>query len=203
MQSGMQFFPKAPFSHVQAISIMGFLFDLFTFITGLLGAILLLRAWLWTLAISPRDPLVAVLWKFTDWLVNPVAYVVKPRGNWEWSCLVSALLVALVQVLVTREALGFPMTALGFAVAPFALVLRWTINLLIWGLIIYVVAGFLGQRYIGYQSMIATLIDPFLRPVRRVLPRFGRWDLSPALLFIFLCILLRLLTPLSMGLLML
>ena len=53
---------------------MGFLFDLFTFITGLLGAILLLRAWLWTLAISPRDPLVAVLWKFTDWLVNPVAY---------------------------------------------------------------------------------------------------------------------------------
>lgn len=182
---------------------MGFLFDLFTFITGLLGAILLLRAWLWTLAISPRDPLVAVLWKFTDWLVNPVAYVIKPRGNWEWSCLASALLVALVEVLVTRQALGFPMTALGFAVAPFALVLRWAMNLLIWGLIIDVIASFMGPRYIGYQSMIATLVDPFLRPVRRVAPRLGRWDLSPAILFIVLCLLLRLITPLSMGLLML
>ena len=60
-----------------------------------------------------------------------------------------------------------------------------------------------GPRYIGYQSMIATLVDPFLRPVRRVVPRLGRWDLSPAILFIVLCLLLRLITPLSMGLLML
>ena len=182
---------------------MGLLFDLFTFATGLLGAVLLLRAWLWTLAISPRDPLVAVLWKLSDWLVNPVAYVVKPRGNWEWSCLLAALLVALVQVLVSREAIGFPATPLGFAVAPFALVLRWAINLLIWGLILYVIAGFLGVRHYGYRAMISTLVDPFLRPVRRILPRIAGWDFSPGLLFVLLCIVLRLLTPASMGLLML
>lgn len=101
---------------------MGFFYDLFSFFTGFLGAILLLRAWLWSLAISPRDPLVSVIWRLTDWLVNPVAYVIKPRGNWEWTCLISALLVAVVQVLIGREVIGFPATAMGFALAPFALV---------------------------------------------------------------------------------
>ena len=178
---------------------MGFFYDLFSFFTGFLGAILLVRAWLWSLAISPRDPLVSVIWRLTDWLVNTVAYVVKPRGNWEWTCLASALLVALVQVLVGREVIGFPATAMGFALAPFALVLRWAINLLIWGLILYVIAGFFGPRYIGYQSMLSTLVDPFLRPIRRVLPRIAGLDFSPALLFLILCVLLRLVTPASMG----
>ena len=111
----------------------------------------------------------------------------------------SALLVALVQVLVGREVIGFPATAMGFALAPFALVLRWAINLLIWGLILYVIAGFFGPRYIGYQSMLSTLVDPFLRPIRRVLPRIAGLDFSPALLFLILCVLLRLVTPASMG----
>ena len=178
---------------------MGFFYDLFSFFTGFLGAILLLRAWLWSLAISPRDPLVSVIWRLTDWFVNPVAYVIKPRGNWEWTCLISALLVAVVQVLIGREVIGFPATAMGFALAPFALVLRWAVNLLIWGLILYVIAGFFGPRYIGYQSMLSTLVDPFLRPIRRFLPRIAGMDFSAALLFLILCVLLRLITPASMG----
>ena len=90
--------------------------------------------------------------------------------------------------------------ALCFGVlAPFALVLRWAVNLLIWGLILYVIAGFFGPRYIGYQSMLSTLVDPFLRPIRRVLPRIAGLDFSPALLFLILCVLLRLVTPASMG----
>ncbi len=178
---------------------MGLLYDLFSLATGFLGATLLLRAWFWTLAISPRDPVVNIFCKISDWLVNPVAYVVKPRGNWEWSCLVSALLVALVQVLVTREVIGFPATAAGFAIAPFALVLRWAINLVLWGIVLYVIAGFLGARYTTHRAFLATLVDPFLRPVRRIVPRIAGWDLSPGLVFVFLCLLLRFITPASMG----
>lgn len=182
---------------------MNFLFDVFGLITALLGSVLLLRAYLWALAIGPRDPLVAFAWKFTDWLVNPVAYLVKPRGNFEWSCLAAALIVALVQVLVAREVMGFPVTALSFALAPFAMLLRWAINLVIWGVIIYAVMSFMGTRYLGYQSMLATLVDPFLRPFRRFIPRIGRFDISPIILFLLLNLALRWVVPASMGLTML
>lgn len=178
---------------------MHFLYEIFGFFTSLLGSLLLLRAYLWSLAISPRDPLVAFAWKFTDWLVNPVAYIVKPRGNVEWSCLAAALLVAVVQVLLGREVVGFPASAVGFAVAPFAMVVRWGINLVIWGVIIYAVMSFLGSRYLGYRSMMATLIDPFLRPFRRFIPRIGNFDITPIVLFILLSIVLRFVVPLSMG----
>ncbi len=178
---------------------MNFLFDVFGLITALLGSLLLLRAYLWSLAISPRDPMVAFAWKLTDWLVNPVAYIVKPRGNYEWSCLAAALIVAIVQVLVAREVTGFPATAVSFALAPFAMVLRWAINLLIWGVIIYAIMSFMGSRYLGYQSMLATLVDPFLRPFRRFIPRIGQFDISPIILFLLLNLILRWVVPASMG----
>lgn len=179
---------------------MNFLFDVFGLVTALLGSLLLLRAYLWTLAISPRDPMVAFAWKFTDWLVNPVAYLIKPRGNVEWSCLASALVVAVVHVLVAREVTGFPVTPISFALAPVALILRWAINLLIWGVIIYAIMSFMGSRYLGYQSMLATLVDPFLRPFRRFIPRIGRFDISPIVLFLLLNLILRWVVPASMGL---
>lgn len=182
---------------------MNFLHELFGLVTALLGSVLLLRAYLWSLAISPRDPMMAFAWKLTDWLVNPVAYIVKPRGNIEWSCLAATLLVAVVQVLVGRELTGFPATPLSFALAPFALMLRWAINLLIWGVIIYAVMSFMGSRYLGYQSMLATLVDPFLRPFRRLIPRIGQFDISPIVLFLLLNVILQFVVPISMGLTML
>ncbi len=176
------------------------LYSLFSLITGLLGSLLLLRAYLWSLAISPRDPLVAFAWKLTDWLVNPVAYIVKPRGNWDWSTLASTFLVAVVEVIVMREVTGYPMTPLAYAVAPFAMVARWAIDLLIWGLIIYCVFSFIqSARYSGNMALLHTLVNPFLRPLRRFIPTIGRFDLTPIVLFIALNLALRFIVPLSMG----
>ena len=37
------------------------MYTIFSFLTGLIGSLLLLRAWCWTLAITPRDPVVGFL----------------------------------------------------------------------------------------------------------------------------------------------
>lgn len=179
---------------------MDILLSLFNIVTGILGSILLLRAYLWSLAISPRDPLVAFAWKLTDWLVNPIAYVVRPRGNWDWSSLAAALVVAVVEVVVMRELTGYPVTPEAYVLAPLAMVVRWGVDLLIWGLIIYCVMSFVSTaRYSGNMALLATLIDPFLRPFRRVIPMVGRFDLSPIVLFVILNLLQRFLIPISMG----
>lgn len=176
------------------------MYTIFSFLTSILGSFLLIRAWCWTLAITPRDPLVGFLWKTTDWLVNPFGYVVRPRGNWDWPTLLAVVFVSLVQVWVGREIMGFPVTATAFIVAVGAMALRWFVNLLIWGTIIYCILSFFANRWSGYMALLSTLIDPFLRPFRRLLPPIKGFDLSPILFFLLLNLALRFLVPASMGL---
>ncbi len=176
------------------------MYTILTFITGLIGSLLLLRAWCWTLAISPRDPLVGLLWKATDWLVTPFGYVVRARGNWDFPTLVAALFVALVQVWAAREFIGYPETATAFIVAVLAMVLRWIVNLMLWGTIIFCVLSFFADRWSGYMALLGTLVDPFLRPFRRLLPTIKGFDLSPILLFLLLNLAMRFIVPASMGL---
>ena len=75
---------------------MGILFTLLSIAFGFFGSLLILRAYLWTMAISPRDPIVRFVWTITDWLCNPIGYAVKPRGNWDWTSLAATLLTAVV-----------------------------------------------------------------------------------------------------------
>ena len=183
---------------------MNFLFWLVNLVASVLGCIILLRAYLWTLAISPRDPMVRFAWKLTDWLVNPVAYVVRARGNWDWASLASALIVALVVTIFAREVTGFPATGISFALAPFALVVKWAVDILTWCLIFYCVMSFFSNPFSPYYALLSTLVDPFLRPLRRIIPMIGRIDLTPLVLFVILSALQGyVITPASAGLLLL
>ena len=126
---------------------MSFVFWLVNLVASILGCVLILRAYLWSLAISPRDPMVRFAWKLTDWLVNPISYIIRPRGNWEWASLMSALLVAVVVTLLAHEVTGFPATGLAFAIAPVALVLRWATDLNTLGFIFYCVMRFVDNPF--------------------------------------------------------
>lgn len=179
---------------------MGILFTIVTMVFGFFGSLLILRAYLWAMAISPRDPLVRFVWTLTDWLCNPLGYVVKPRGNWDWTSIAAALLTAVVYTLLQREALGFPATFASFAAMPLGLLLRWAVDLLIWGTIIYCFMSFTNGRHSPVFLLLGTLIDPFLRPIQRFLPRLGGFDLSPIVLFIAANLVLRFAASISSGL---
>ncbi len=182
---------------------MSILFSLFSMVIAVLGSLLILRAYLWSLAISPRDPLVAFAWKFTDWLVNPIASLVKPKGVWDIPTLIAALVAAVVHTVVMKELTGFPVTASGFVLAPIALVFRWGIELISWGVIIYCVMSFMSRaRYSPFFALLHTLCNPFLSPIRKVLPVIKGFDLSPIVLFILLNVLLHFIIPLSHGMVM-
>ena len=100
------------------------MYTIFSFLSGLIGSLLLLRAWCWTLAITPRDPVVGFIWKATNWLVTPFGFVVRPRGDWDLPTLAATIFVALVQVWAGRELMGMPETATAFIVAIIAMALR-------------------------------------------------------------------------------
>ncbi len=110
----------------------------------------------------------------------------------------AALLTAVAYTLILREVEGLPATLAGFLSMPLALLVRWAVDLLIWGTIIYCFLSFTGRASPIYL-LLGTLIDPFLRPIQRFLPRIGGFDLSPVVLFIVANIILRFVAPISTG----
>ena len=178
---------------------MGILFTLLSIVFGFFGSLLILRAYLWTMAISPRDPIVRFVWTITDWFCNPIAYAVKPRGNWDWTSWAAALVTALVYTLILREAVGLPATVTGFFLMPLALLVRWSLDLLIWGTIIYCILSFTGGPASPVYRLFGTLVDPFLSPIRRFMPRISGFDLSPIVLFIAASLVSQFIAPMASG----
>lgn len=171
---------------------------LLTTVTSVVGVVLLLRAWVFVWALSPRHPLVEITRKFTDWLVDPLSKVLPRHGAYDWPSLVGALLIAALTVLIDRAFAGLPMTPFGIALAPVALTIRWGLEMISWGVLIWVVLSWLNPQS-PMMYLLSTLLDPFVRPVRRVLPRFGRFDFSPVVVIIVANVLLILITPVSHG----
>ncbi len=75
----------------------------------------------------------------------------------------------------------------------FAILIDQIINLYIWTLLAYLASGWLIAFKIinPWQPIVRMIIDvlsrihePLLRPIRRMLPNFGAFDISPIVLFL-------------------
>jgi YggT family protein len=112
----------------------------------------------------------------------------------DWACLVVALLVKLGVVTATYWLDGFPFALAGARVWPVMLGLA-AVRLL--SLAVYMIIGLTLVRavlsWVNTSSpltpVVYELTEPFLFPLRRILPMVSNVDLSPLLLFI-LCQLL-------------
>ena len=74
---------------------------------GFFGALLLLRAWLYYWALSPRHPLCELTRKITDWLVAPLSKALKPKGGIDFSPLVLIVITNVLLMLVVPLSRGF------------------------------------------------------------------------------------------------
>ncbi|AGH87356.1 MULTISPECIES: YggT family protein [Ralstonia solanacearum species complex] len=162
--------------------ITRFLLDtLFT----LFGAALLLRAWTQAVRLSPRNPLSQSIFQLTGWLVHPLRRIIPATGYIDWSSLVAAYLTALAYLVLLVAALGASPLGLlpfGFLAALFT-VLKWGFNVLVWITIVSAILSWVAP-HAPMAAVLNTLIDPLLRPIRRVLPPMGGLDLSPLVLLV-------------------
>lgn len=176
-------------------SLLQFIFGI---ATTLLGALFLLRAWLWYWALSSRHPLVQLSSRATDWFTAPVSRVVKPQGGFDWPSILGAFLTAVLAVLLYRLTSGWPATPVGLVIAPFATMLRWVLEMVSWGTLIWAVLSWVNPSA-PMTYTLALLIDPFLRPVRRVMPTVKGIDFSPFVIILAANALLIFVVPLSRG----
>ncbi|PLQ00926.1 YggT family protein [Cupriavidus pauculus] len=166
----------------------------------LFGMALLLRLWMQLTRLPSRNPVSQGVFQVTDWLVRPLRRIIPGIGGIDWATVLAAYLTA-VAFLVCR-ALVLDADPLAFLPVILALgllsLLKWGISMVMWVTLLMAVLS-----WINPQSPLAGpiwhLTAPLLRPIQRVMPRLGGFDMSPLVLFVIAQILLMLIAGASRG----
>ena len=149
----------------------------------------LLRFMMQLFRVSFRNPFAQFIVVLTDFAVKPLRRVVPGLWGLDWACLVLAWLVELVVVTAGYWLDGFPFALAGGKIWPVMLGLA-AVKLL--SLTVYLIIGLTLIRAVlswvnsdtPLVPVVYTLTEPFLRPLRRVVPMISNIDLTPLVLFI-------------------
>ena len=149
----------------------------------------LLRFMMQLFRVSFRNPFAQFIVVLTDFAVKPLRRVVPGLWGLDWACLVLAWLVELVVVMAGYWLDGFPFALAGGKIWPVMLglaavkLLSLTVYLIIGLTLIRAVLSWINSDT-PLVPVVYTLTEPFLRPLRRVVPMVSNIDLTPLVLFI-------------------
>ena len=156
---------------------------------NLFAIAVLLRFMMQLFRVPFRNPFAQFIVALTDFAVKPLRRVVPGLWGLDWACLVLAWLVELVVVTAGYWLDGFPFALAGGKIWPVMMGLA-AVKLL--SLTVYLVIGLTLIRAVlswvnsdtPLVPVVYTLTEPFLRPLRRIVPMVSNIDLTPLVLFI-------------------
>ena len=167
-------------------------------VASLLAAACVLRAYAWRAHLNPNNPLSQFVAALTDWLVKPLARVIKPTRAMDWPSLAAGTLVALLAAILFYLLSGFTPEPLRVLVLALIWLIRWSLYLVM-GILILMAVISLINPYAPLAPALNQLSAPILAPIRRVLPLVGSFDLSPLVAIIIIQILLMIVSPALLG----
>ena len=158
-------------------------------VVGIVGGACLLRLYMQLLripmSVRSGNPLGRFVFALTDWIVLPLRRVLPAVGALDTASLVAACLLQLAQYLALWLLAG---AGSGLFVVP-VLALFGLLSMAISGMtvvvIVYAVLSWLSTPSV-LSEVMARLVEPLLRPIRRVVPLVGGIDLSPLVLLLAL-----------------
>lgn len=131
----------------------------------------------------------------TNFAVRPLRRVIPGLFGQDWASLLVALIVEFLVVLIGYWLIDFPIALAGSkvwsiflglsVVRLFSLMLYLLIGLAVVGAVLSWI-----NPYSALMPVVSQLTEPFLRPIRRVVPLIANVDLSPLVLIVILQLLL-------------
>ncbi len=149
----------------------------------------LLRFMMQLFRVPFRNPFAQFIVALTDFAVKPLRRLIPGVLGLDWACLVLALAVEFIVVASGYWLDGFPFALAGARVWP---VLFGLAAVRLVSLAVYLIIGLTLVRAVlswvntssPLMPVVYELSEPFLRPLRRVVPLVANIDLTPLVLFI-------------------
>jgi YggT family protein len=134
----------------------------------------------WTRA-DFRNPICQAVVRITNPLILPLRRVLPPIGKLDTASVMAVLLVAIIDVaaIFALHGIGMPGPLLWIrpVLSEIARALLWTY---FYAIFLYALLSLIAPGgYSPLQSVLTTLCEPVLRPIRRVIPAVAGLDLSP------------------------
>ena len=135
------------------------------------------------------NPISQLVWQLTQPLVRPLQAVFPKVGPYDTAAIVVMFAVAVVYVFVSTALLGVVdqvnvLHALGYAALKLIVM---ALNLYTFALVIQAILSWVGPGVNNPAgSILWSINEPLLRPVRRVIPPFSGLDLSPLVVIVLL-----------------
>jgi len=127
-----------------------------------------------------RNPICQAVVRLTNPLVVPLRRVLPPMGKIDTASVVAVVLVAIVEVVIITSLSGFtldPLLVLRLAALEIARNALWFYfyAIFLYALISMIAPG----AYTPFHSLLTSLCEPVLQPIRRLIPPIAGIDLSP------------------------
>ncbi|HSC08958.1 MAG TPA: YggT family protein, partial [Steroidobacteraceae bacterium] len=141
-----------------------------------------------------RNAIAQAIVRVTNPLVLPLRRVIPPIGKFDVASLVALLLVQFAAAAILLSLSGFALEPAGLARVALMELLRNVLQFYLVAIIIYVILSWVAPgTYSPAGALLASICEPLLAPVRRVIPPIGGLDLSALFVLIGLQALLILL----------
>ncbi|HEY4342658.1 MAG TPA: YggT family protein [Steroidobacteraceae bacterium] len=128
-----------------------------------------------------RNPVAQAVVKVTNPLIMPLRRVLPPINKIDTASVVTVIIVALAEVALMSMVRGYgippPLLLLRVAALEIATSVLW---LYFYAIFLYALMSLIAQgSYSPMQPLLASLCEPVLAPIRRIIPPIAGLDLSP------------------------
>lgn len=169
-------------------------------IVHLYCVVLLLRLLLQLVQADFYNPLSQTIFKVAAPVVEPLRKIFPTFGTFNTAALVAALALKWLFFIAIAAAGGLTgaAVALYFGVASFEL-LYAVVEIYFWGIFIIVIASWVGTLNHPTVRVVGQVIEPYMRPFRRIIPPIGMIDISPMVAILVLIVIRERLLPMLGG----
>ncbi len=128
-----------------------------------------------------RNPISQAVVRLTNPLVMPLRRILPPVGKIDTASVVSVVIVALAEVAILFAVRGYEMPPALIWVREAAVeIVRTLLWTYFYAILLYAVLSLIAPGgYSPVQSLLVSLCEPVLRPIRRLIKPIGGLDLSP------------------------
>jgi YggT family protein len=128
-----------------------------------------------------RNPVAQAVVNLTNPLILPLRRVLPPVGKVDTASVVAVLLIAVLEIAIVFGLSGFGLPSASVWLRAVALeIVRTTLWTYFYAIFLYALLSLIAPGgYSPLQSLLASLCEPVLRPVRRLIPAISGIDLSP------------------------
>ena len=158
--------------------------------------VVMLRVILQAVRADFYNPISQLIWQLTQPILRPLQNVLPKYRQWDLAGIGLLLVVAVIYVYAVAAILGYSVGALGSLWYALLKLVVLALNLYTFGLFVQAILSWVGPGVSNPAgSILWSMNEPLLRPVRRVIPPMSGLDLSPLIVIVVLQF-LNLLVPL-------